>query len=283
MKKIPLIFVLLGSWALAQEETSWFQNSRAWLTLRHTVSAPQMTSVVLRKVSTGDFILANELEVVGNKNWKLILNMSAQNLFGGIRNRRAKLYAVNYVVDLSWNYFLGNSGVAIYASSFHQSTHLADPLPINNPEELADWQKVRIEIEDINILRLGFVKKEGDRNWQILLQPIRLNYFLFAEPKEMFHKNSYAKYHKRFFLSGLETLWKDKDSRLAISLEGELESGASYILEARFSIHPAPRPSDDRAQFFLSYEGVSKTNQVRATPYNGVTASRISLGARFLF
>lgn len=265
------------------EKVSWFEQSRAWLTLHHTVYSPQITSKVLREVSVGDFIFSGELDIATKRSWAVTLNISAQSLFGGIKNRRAKIYAVNYVVDLDWKYYLDNAGTALYVSSFHQSTHLADPLPINNLEEIADWQKVRVEIEDINILRLGLVAENENNAWQILLQPVRLNYFLFAEPREMFHKNSYAKYQKRLYLSGLATIWKNEQTRISVNLEGEMESGVCYVLEGVFSLHPGNRPSDDRAQFFLSYEGVSKTNQVRATPYNGVTVSRLSIGSRFLF
>lgn len=266
--------------ARAQE---WFGESRAWLDFRHNFYLSPGSNYLLRDLLVGDFSFNGETAVASGSNWSVILTLKMHNIYGGFKDRRVKIYAINYIVELAWRKRLWRSGPLFFLSSFHQSTHLADPLPLKTFQDFAAFRELNISIADLNLLRFGFVEENGDDVWQAIIQPIRLNYFLFAEPKYVFEENSYQSYEKRLYLSGFKTLWRDDTYRLGAGFEGELEGGAQYVVQIRLSARLAERPEWDKVQIFIAYEGGLAGNHIRATPYSGLSAERAMLGGRLFF
>lgn len=283
MRAFARIFVLIFFTPLLVNAQEWFTESRAWLDIRHNVYAPPGTNYLLREVFVGDISMNGETDIARGPSWRITATVKMQSILGGFTNRRAKVYAVNYIVELAWRKRVWSGFPVFFLSTFHQSTHLADPLPVSTLRDFQALRELNFEIADVNLLRFGFVEEGGDDVWRALVQPIRMNYFLFAEPKFMFERESYEEYEKRLYLYGFTTLWRDDAYRIGASAEGELEGRAHFVFQATFSTRLAENPEWDKVQLFVAYEGGLRANHVRSTPYNGLSSERLMVGGRLLF
>ncbi|MDP3974886.1 MAG: hypothetical protein Q8P88_01195 [Candidatus Jorgensenbacteria bacterium] len=283
MRALARTFILTFFMFFSVEAQEWFTESHAWIEIRHNAYVPPGTNHLLREIFVADATMNGEIDIAQGPSWRVTATFKMQNILGGFKERRAKVYAVNYIVELAWRKRIWAHGPWFYLSSFHQSTHLADPLPIETARDVIAFRELSIDIADVNLLRLGFVSENGDDIWRAIFQPIRMTYFLFVEPKYMFEKGSYEEYGKRLYVYGFKTLWRDGQYRVGVSGEGELEGGTHYILQARVSARITDDPSWDKIQLFIAYEGGLHTNRVRSTPYNGLSAERLSIGGRLIF
>lgn len=283
MRALARIFVLIFFALPLAEAQEWFAESRAWLDIRHNAYVPPGTNYLLREVFVGDISMNGETDIARGPSWRVTATVKMQSVLGGFKNRRAKIYAVNYIVELAWRKRVWSDFPVFFLSSFHQSTHLADPLPVSTLRDFQALRELNFEIADVNLLRIGFVEENGDDVWRALFQPLRMNYFLFAEPKYMFERNSYEEYEKRIYFYGFKTLWRNDAYRIGASAEGELEGRAHFVLQATFSARLAENPEWDKVHLFVAYEGGLRANHVRSTPYNGLSAERLSVGGRLMF
>ncbi|MFH1866533.1 MAG: hypothetical protein ABIJ81_00380 [Patescibacteria group bacterium] len=261
----------------------FLSGGQAWLNFRHRAFKVSGTSRFINESFVGDFSFEGQYSLVKTPRWSLNLGFGIQNLYGGFRERRAIIYAVCYSIDLYWTYSLWTNKLDLILSAWHQSTHLADPIKPKTQDEAWEFSRLTIDVEDINLLRFGFILKNHNNFWSGGLQPIRFKYFLLAEPKEMFKNDSYERYQRRLYFNAGYTGWRNTNHRLAIYLIGETEIDTRYTIKLQYSTKLNEDMRLDRWQIFLAYEGGMGKQTVTVTPHSGLTREWWFIGAKIFF
>ncbi|MFH1111447.1 MAG: hypothetical protein V1712_00030 [Patescibacteria group bacterium] len=280
---IVLLFFPLIIGAQESSATEFLAGGQAWLNFRHRAFKVAGTSRFINESFVGDFSFEGQYALVKAPLWSLNLGFGIQNLYGGFQERRAIIYAVCYSIDLNWIYALWPDKLDLTLSAFHQSTHLADPIEPKTPAEILELSSITIDVEDVNLFRFGLTLKNHDNFWSGGLQPIRLKYFLFAEPREMFKSASYERYKRRLYFDAGYTGWRSSNHRLAIYLTGETEIDTRYTIKLQYSTKLQNDMRFDRWQIFLAYEGGMGKQTVAVTPYSGLTREWWFVGGKIFF
>ncbi|MEK7513003.1 MAG: hypothetical protein AAB601_02280 [Patescibacteria group bacterium] len=262
-----------------ERSTRFFIGDGGWIEYRHTVALPPYTTELFRKSLIGDFTFGGTIHFVETPDWQLTATVNIQNIFGGFVKRRAKVYAADYRITFGWYYTLENR-LQLSVATVHKSTHLADAFIIESVQDAFDLTNIRLDTEDLNILRIGVGRESANDEWVIAFQPILMRFFIIAEPNLLFDRLSYIPYENRVYAIGTTTLWRNEHMRVSVTGEGEFESNFEYAAALRWSAHLGQTPARDGVQISIENSGGVGTNRIKTTSFNGLGTNRWSLSVR---
>ncbi len=269
--------------AFAQPRTGLFAGGYAAADFDKSLGASANTTDFVRNSFIGRFDLQNKYYLANYDDWSVTLQSYIQFLWGGLKQRRAKLYAGSFDISLAFRHRLPFYHLYAQTAVFHVSTHYIDPIDAASIDEARDLQQIYIEVEDVNLIRVDIGQEEADYAWTVGTQPIRMNFFLLAEPKEMFASDAFTPYERRFYANALATVWRSENYRLALQLDTELEQRARYLVRITGSTNLGDTPHHDRIQLSLAYQGGIEPNHIVVVPQSGISREGLTLGASFYF
>ncbi len=275
--------LLLGE-AQETDGLQWLYQNRGWLDLQYKVAGIS-ENPLLARITFGTFSLGMDFGIVRGSRWEMRTAFEVQNLFGGFRDRHAKIYAGAYLINLHSRIWITPSQLYLFLGTIHLSTHRMDSLGIETPEDLARLEQINIDIEDVNVFRFGLGRETPDDHWAVGVQPWRMNYWLFTEPKYFFKHGAYSPYDRRGYLLLTRTLWRDDTHRISAALNAEFDrwSEKAYMVRLTYATRLGITQSLDHIQLSLGYEGGLEPNEVRARSFAGIAMNRVVLGARIIF
>jgi len=286
-----IIFALTFSTAmmLAQikptRPNGWLPPGESWFEFSHRLVNTGPSSPLIDRYYRGKFVFGWWKPLYRTTGWEIDLTMIPYFVYGGFHDRRIFLPAFSFRGEIMFRYFLSGESLEIRFSSLHYSTHLMDKLPVTTQAEATELKRVKIIIDDVNLIRLGLAWSNNTSGLQINsetgIQPVKLNYWLITEVNRVWQSNSYD-WYDRFFYFNLGVSYSLSQYRLSLRYEGEFARTMRSLVELIFSGKLNTNESwADGWQIYLSYEGSHiASNEVTITPYSGIARDWLRLGLR---
>ena len=285
-----LSLALFTSIMLAQthkptKPNGWLPPGESWFEFSHRLVNTGPSAPLIDRYYRGKFIFGWWKPIYRASDWEVDLCMIPYFVYGGFHERRIFLPAFSFRGEIMFRYFLPGKSLEIRFSSLHYSTHLMDKLPVTTPAEATELKRVKIIVDDVNLIRLGLAWSASTKIWQLSsdagIQPVKLNYWLITEVNRVWQSNSYD-WYDRFFYFNLGVSHTLSQYRLSLRYEGEFARTMRSLMELTFSGKLNTNESwADGWQIYLSYEGSHiASNEVTITPYSGIARDWLRLGLR---
>ncbi|GEM_PF-4594232 len=277
--------------ATAQDETpaaiGWLPSGQSWFEFSHRVVNTGNAPALLDQYYRGKFVYGWWKPIWRGEHLSIELTMVPQFLYGGFFERRILLPAFNFRGELAFRYRLSDTGLELWLSNLHYSTHVMDKLPVTTLADQLELSKLNIVIDDINMIRLGAAWRGtldtplSDELWaEAGVQPWRMNYWLITELDRFDDRTSYEPYERRLYF-GFELSKRLGPHRITLHYLAETEQTIRSKIELRYTTNLNRLPTYDGLQIYLAYEGGHiASNEVTITPHNGISRDWLVAGIR---